>query len=275
MNKQILDSLFTLPDEYFLEIPKQLDTLVDRGSDTLVMTFGDSWTWGGSLDPTERKSVIFGNVISEILNADYKNIGVPSVSNRWIVNQVKKFHDAKLELPYKRVVLIVMLTEMCREFNTRDDIDTNYIQELKDCNTLNDIVQTLADINSKIVLDSVVENTQLIVGRTYTCDLYNKLSDVMVSDSWLDLICDKSNITRVNNVYVLQPWAIEKLKSSTEFVDINKDQLLSDIVNCIDTSIDALKRLEQSKFNMQGRGYKHPNAGGHELWAKHLLKFIK
>lgn len=275
MNKKQLDDFFTFPEEYFLEIPKNFDTLIDRGSDTLVITFGDSWTWGGSLHPTERKSVIFGNIVSEKLNCDYKNVSLPSMSNRWIVNQLKKFHDAKLTLPYNRIILIVMLTEMCREFNTKDDLDTNYVEELKNSLSFADVIQTLSNLNSRIILDSLIENTQLIVGRTYTCNLYRDLSNYMIPDSWLDLLCDANGFGRVDNVYALHSWALEKIKDSTNFINIDKNKLIEDITNSLEASLDAITRLENSKLNMQHQGYKHPNAQGHKLWADHILKFIK
>lgn len=96
----------------------------DRGSRNLLMTVGDSWTWGDSLGKTSvrksqddheyRLSHIYGTLASKELDMDHINIGLPGLSNfdmwqrfRRVFNGITKSYDS--------VTVIFTLTEIGRE----------------------------------------------------------------------------------------------------------------------------------------------------------------
>ena len=77
---------------------------VDRDSDTLLVTIGDSWTWGsgitgnyieaGNLKKQEndfRLQHLYGGIIAKEKKCNWLNLGFYSAGNRWISN--KNFHN--------------------------------------------------------------------------------------------------------------------------------------------------------------------------------------
>jgi hypothetical protein len=97
---------------------------VDRGSDTLVITVGDSWTWGDSLgkttadfdDQVHRTSHVYGAIISKKLSSDFINLGFPGFNNAYILNTFKKTYS-NLTKTYKNCHVFITLTESGRELN--------------------------------------------------------------------------------------------------------------------------------------------------------------
>ena len=90
---------------------------VDRSSDKLIITMGDSWTWGDRLGKTtieyddreHRTRHIYGNIVSEQLGADFINIGFPGWNNIYIMNRLLDIFPTSvsythLTLPTKRIV---------------------------------------------------------------------------------------------------------------------------------------------------------------------------
>lgn len=93
-----------------------------RNSKELIITVGDSWTWGDSLGKTTlefddysyRTSKIYGNCLSEKLGHDFINIGIPGGSNLNILTYVEQVLKS-LTKTYKDICIIFTLTESGRE----------------------------------------------------------------------------------------------------------------------------------------------------------------
>ena len=64
----------------------------NRDSDSMIITVGDSWTYGDSLgktcvregldDTQHRLAHVYGNLISQELGVDWINLALPGISNR-------------------------------------------------------------------------------------------------------------------------------------------------------------------------------------------------
>ena len=54
------------------------------GKSTLLVTIGDSWTWGDGID--NRVNNVYGRRLSNMLNSDWINIAWPGTANNWIAN---------------------------------------------------------------------------------------------------------------------------------------------------------------------------------------------
>ena len=65
-------------DEYYSDVTNK---------DYLVITAGDSWTYGESLGDT-RLSDVYGCKLSQAVNADWINIGLPGRSNSYIIKNL-------------------------------------------------------------------------------------------------------------------------------------------------------------------------------------------
>jgi len=98
---------------------------LDRNSDTLLITVGDSWTWGDSLGKTTikfddydyRTTHIYGHILSDLLASDFINVGLPGGSNFYILLHLELVL-ASLKKKYKNVKLVFTLTESGRELQS-------------------------------------------------------------------------------------------------------------------------------------------------------------
>ena len=87
--------MFNVPDWSMINNPYCYKS---RDSDRLIITIGDSWTYGDSLgktkvrngiDDTEyRLNHVYGNILTEQLAADWMNLALPGGSNFWMLNSL-------------------------------------------------------------------------------------------------------------------------------------------------------------------------------------------
>ena len=97
---------------------------LSRNSQSLLITVGDSWTWGDSLGGTNaptfdnyrhRTTHIYGHIIAEMLDSDFINVGMPGQSNLYILMHLDLVLKS-LKKSYKSIKVIFTLTESGREF---------------------------------------------------------------------------------------------------------------------------------------------------------------
>jgi hypothetical protein len=105
---------------------------------TLLITAGDSWTWGDSLGGTNlkhdnfehRTNHIYGHLLAKKLSSDFINIGMPGFDNVNIILNLEKVLD-QLTKSYKQINVVITLTETGREFTniylTCQDLYTNIL----------------------------------------------------------------------------------------------------------------------------------------------------
>ena len=62
----------------------------NNGKDKLLITIGESWTWGDSLEDHgyNRLDCVWGNKLSTMLDTDWINIARKGASNLWIFYQI-------------------------------------------------------------------------------------------------------------------------------------------------------------------------------------------
>ena len=238
---------------------------------SLVVTIGDSWTFGGSLwhlfplsaDGAEinkfRIDNIFGSYLSQDLDADWINISLPFMSNFWIAKQLANLNSVLDQLDYDKIYIVVTLTEVGRElldvglFNYH--VGTTY-------KSVSDLVSTIShQIEDRILACKLDSRCKLVVGRTYIDDSYPGLKSVMLPDSWLELLSGKSVDGKC---FFVGHMVVKIVKQS---VNNGLTEIL-DIFPNIEKRIDM---LAQSKYNIQKEHYKHPNPEGHRIWANYIL----
>ena len=88
---------------------------LDNKSDSLLITAGDSWTWGGALDDDKRLDQIYGRILSTLLKSDFINIGLCGGDNISIIDAIEKTIQ-NLKKSYTDIYVVVTLTELGREF---------------------------------------------------------------------------------------------------------------------------------------------------------------
>lgn len=79
---------------------------------TLLVAFGDSWTFGSELDiPREDPWV---KHLADILDADYVNMGTPASSNGYLSKQLFDFVKENTDFEQRKIIFMVGLTGLTR-----------------------------------------------------------------------------------------------------------------------------------------------------------------
>ena len=96
----------------------------DRHSNCLLITVGDSWTWGDSLGNTQacsghddrqyRLSHVYGTLVAQALGIDHINIGLPGLSNFDMWQRFTRVYHG-LQKDYDKIYVIFTLTEIGRD----------------------------------------------------------------------------------------------------------------------------------------------------------------
>ena len=76
--------------------------------DTLLITIGESWTWGDSL-PDNRLKNVWGYRLATKLQIDWLNIARCGASNFWIFYQLSeliRFGNNNNQFPYGKIVFV-------------------------------------------------------------------------------------------------------------------------------------------------------------------------
>ena len=129
-----------------------------KNHDNLLITVGDSWTWGNYLgnitqekidkgvdldDFDYRISHVYGTVLANKLDSDFVNFGICGFANIDLIYKVEDFIK-NIHKPYKKIQIVLTLTESGRELSPTflfQYADT--YQELKgfDWPTFDDLIQ--------------------------------------------------------------------------------------------------------------------------------------
>ena len=159
LTQATLPDYFTIADHtnsWYTQATNTFD-FVDRNSDTLVVTVGDSWTWGCDLTPYDydnnyRIQNVYGNQVAEKINSDWLNLSLPASGNFWLATQVTDLAKVIPNLKYNRIYVICTFTESGRWFNTKFDLDIDYIAWFKNnIQTASDFDQLLSMFNQRCV----------------------------------------------------------------------------------------------------------------------------
>jgi hypothetical protein len=107
---------------------------VKNNKKKLVVTIGESWTWGDSLESSWnprsdnkefRLSNVYGGQLAAMLDADFLNLAIPGESNLWITNHLKLFAENLNDFNYEEIYVVLTLTEVGREFQGNLDKNRN------------------------------------------------------------------------------------------------------------------------------------------------------
>jgi hypothetical protein len=262
----------------FDKVYGSFDEFTPTHKDTLLVCIGDSWSRGGSLkflapsDDAEeiarfRKQNSFGNFLRQQLDCDWCNVALPGMSNVWIAEQFQRFSHYRSKLTYKKVYVVLTLTEVGREIRT--DFWPQYAQTLPMMKNLDEFISTVSAQVQDIILGSVRDDIKLIVGRNFVDDSYPSLGDFMLPHSWLDQLDHQSDSAPC---YMLGEYVFDYLDQIQHKFTCTRHEWLMDLDQHLDRSLRRIDRLSESKFNIQMQGYRHPNPAGHKIWADYIYK---
>ena len=269
LTKKILPNYFTIAspkNSHYLTETNTFD-FVNRNSNTLVVTIGDSWTWGAdlSLDNNEefRLKHVFGNLVSTCLYADWLNLGQRGSNNFFIAEKAEELGQIVDQLNYKNIYMICTFTECGRSFNSHHDVYIDYINWFNN----NDIDKFLYFLNAECVgrIKKVAQqhNIELVIGTNFV-DAIGIDKNLLLPIPWFRLLgieCPVAGYAGttgvlqlqkvsefVNDIVAYKSWII-KLTNQSEYID----------------------RVSMSRSLVNT----HPGTVGHKVWADYILENIK
>ena len=274
--KQLLDSVLIddlkFPEVLKLGVRGGYD-LVECGKSTLFVSIGDSWTYGHRLNEEApantdsnnfRVKNTYGYLISQHLNADYINLAFPATNNIWMVNRYQSICQLADQLPYDRIVIHITFTEYGREIATEFDLDPDLNQLYTQANTARDLAVKLCEYNESRLIPH--DKIQLTCGINYVTNLYS--TKQMLDKTWLEVLLGHSID---DECLVVGSWVIPKFKELTSFNPAaNSTTLIKDLTKLTESADARLNLIYSTGFNYK-IGYGHPNASGHQLWAKYII----
>ena len=263
---------------------------VDRGSDTLLVTIGDSWTWGSGIcgpfdagniteeDDKFRVSNLYGNVISKEKKWNWLNLGFYSMGNHWMVDKVFELRGLVPHLHFKNIVVVCVMTGTARWFNTWQDSLTDHKKffTTNKMTASEDYENFFVELNRKMLgqiklLTRSTDRIRLLVGTS------------AVDHCGFDVLEDKEVIPL--------PWY--KFLSKTDLkgisVDIDSIKYLPNIENILFNSdqkfafqkwmMQEISQAEKQNTMLSTMDHvaddkAHPDHNGHRIWAEYLLKDI-
>jgi len=252
--------------------------------DRLVVTVGDSWTWGDHLgtidwnkninDPI-RLTQIFGRKLADQLNADWVNVALPGCSNYWMLEQLHnlKDHFIRVQDQYQQIDVVVVLTEDLREETNcpGSPLSKQYSTIWDQSNSINNFfIQIEKLLFTK--LEDYFSSVPMVRGhitRAFT-DVQNT-SPLLLDKTWCDVIQQYINFNNYQRpIHFIGQMAINPLQNKFITTELQKLEFL-EITERVGT---RWQFLANGEYNMVGSTY-HPNPAGHQIWANYLYNKLQ
>lgn len=276
ISKQLLPDYITYPkdeDDLRLGDLSQIYDVVNRNSDTLLITVGDSWTYGLLLP--DRTKQVYGSLVAAELNADWLNISLPGHGNFWITARLVETIDLIKTLDYIKIYIICTFTEIGRSLISSQDDFINYRKWLRNYQGNNIYIDFLKFINTSCI-DKINEyasddpRVTLRIGLTWLDALGFSTDKNCFDKSWIDIIRENNSMP-LDHVCYAAMHGLEHLKRAQDFFSNAADFLewYNDMVEAGTQRLDFIARYPDWFNN------KHTSAAGHRLWADYVTNCLK
>ena len=251
-----------------------------RNSNRLLITAGDSWTWGDSLgkingefqleDYEYRTTHVFGALLSKRFDADFLNIATPGSSNASAYDKIKM---ALLEVVdrYRQIDVILPLTE-----NGREIIGDPRWTHLLDTSSLSSMLCSYERnmFDSFNQLKNEFPTVNFIITRNFTFTFEENRHFVDVPKSWVEILEEHQTIdpyprtTRAVSMMAINP-IIEYLNNINQAPNFKVE-----MIELFHQGEVAINWLDNSQLNNQ-MATRHPTERAHELWADYIEQFLR
>lgn len=252
--------------------PFPFDFISCNGKD-LVVTVGDSWTWGADMSPDNnneyRLKNHFGHHVAQKLNADWLNLGQNGSGNFWMYDRIRELAGLLPNLKYQRIYIICTLTETGRAINSSVDIDFYSFFKLNPTDRFVEYLNNLC-VDNIIQALSPFNNVSLHIGTNFV-DYLGKPHNVVLPTPWLELICQHYQQTYVGNCQIVSPQVIEELRQLKDLVPSTKH---NDYLQLLNNLLENALQRERTIASLPGINRLHPDAHCHRLWAEYILKSV-
>ena len=257
---------------------------VDRASNILVITVGDSWTWGDALGKTTleyddydyRTSHIYGSIIAKKLGSDFINIGLPGYDNMRIMQRLLDIYPT-LTRTYDKCYVIFTITESGRELRNESQDRTELMSELAQANSVDDFFIRYENWTFKTIqkyFGSLSGNVRWIIARNFTSVREENIGVLpesnLITTRWVDVISARGHLDPYPpKVDVLSRMGLDPITELSKELSLNKFK--EEWIEIFNQSSLAMTWLENSPYNSKV-ATRHPLEQGHAWWAEFLLE---
>jgi len=291
--QETIKNYFSLPDQHRTQllIGKNPYDFISRNSNKLIITIGDSWTWGADLtkqktheshidkleDDDYRLNHVYGGIISNALQTDFLNLGEPGSDNYYIANKLKELHAIIDQLDYDSVVTVCVFTEVARGFLGPDDNNVDYGSWLEsNIHQDGDYYEFLKFINTNIADEIVplLDKLQVYFATNFVDPIgFEKLESKFLAKTWLQTWCESIQQTYPESCYLVSPWVFEKLEKVFDLCPtLDRNSFLKWANGAL---LSADERATICKHDDKNFGQLlHPLSRGHQVWADYVLEKI-
>jgi hypothetical protein len=248
-------------------------------SDTLLVTIGESWTWGNSL-PSDRLINVWGHRLAAKLSLDWLNIARCGSSNFWIFYQLSellRYLHNENDFPYQKIIFVFCLTETGRELNEHwswyeyDPINFFYSQPTDI--SVQDLIKRqnyhcvrYAEQQIEILRTHV--DCDVWIGHNFCSPIYWNIPFFRLEKSWNQITAHQIGYDLSGHPSIVQNSILEKYREHLK----NNDSLLEQLINIQEQAIQMLNFFDFSPLNYKSQ---HPTAENNELWASYVANKIK
>ena len=243
----------------------------NQGQSNLLITIGDSWTYGWRLDADKRVQQCYGGLVAKHYGYDFLNLSLPASNNLWMLEKYQQLCANADQISYDKILIVVTLTEFGREFWTDFDHDPELHQLYKQASTARGIAQALANYTAHKFLSCSHPKVELVLGINYVSNIYPKtLLPLQLPSTWLEVLLKQQ---LKEECITVGSWVIpkfENLQNCNSAVD--RTTLLQEMQQMIASAQKRLDLIYNSNYNYK-EGYGHPNAEGHAAWANYIVSY--
>lgn len=253
------NKIFDVPDWSMVHNPFHYKS---RDSENLLITVGDSWTYGDSLGKTRvrdgvddtnyRLDHVYGNIITEQLGYDWMNLALPGASNFCMLNWLGRLLDRKYN--YRNIACVITLTESGRHEELRWAEKFVYLQP-----ALEHMITKTYSMAGELQLR--FPRVAFTLAHNFTDPVPGIYKNKIIERTWLEVLTDQSV---QNNTFIVVSDHIKQL---------NYNRVFSDTPDVIDKALQRIDLLDACAYCCK-EDSRHPNETGHKLWAEYLLTQI-
>ena len=258
-------------------------TFFNNHSNKLIITAGDSWTYGDSLN--DRLNEIYGMTLALNLNTDLLNIGFKGFSNSFILNFVDTIIEDNIENleKYDSIDLVITLTENARDVTAEHSFALDYVCQYNKnkSNFYASVLEAMED-NWVYHLEEIAKHkclNKIVIGQNFVW--HNNIKDklnkrfIKTDKNWIEVISDNANYKSPIRTTLVTGWIFDQFKLVNGIAGIKDDSNFKEFVMpYIDKANLVNKWLDESDYNGE-KGSKHPNSIGHIWWGEYLMEYLK
>lgn len=254
--------------------PVNVYDFVSRDSPELLVTVGDSWTWGSDIslnnrDHQYRRDHVWGSLIAKRYDYDWLNLSLCAQGNFWIASMVDELCDVIPALAYKKIHVVCVFTGIGRWFNTKYDVDIDYTSWFKEnLRSKDDFDRFLTMLNARCV-DQITNKLLLFphVNLKIATNFVDHLGfddlpcDNLIKDPWYRVL----GLQDTGPVYTCTYY--DRMHMIVDFINQEfHDDFKKWFINLTEISS---RRIALLKSVPGFRNY-HPTETYHQIWADYL-----